>query len=292
MSKLYDFTSLDALARCEQEWSYHYQQHLASPTPDASAHFGMAVHAGVRALFDDLPAGTYEDEKDALFAVSEAWADGCANAKKPYLTLKYAHEVVKMYATQHMPNKQFELVMNEHYLAFPERYLDGIVDRVVRSKADEQLYVMDLKTTGLYLSQAWFEQWRHSLQAAIYLDLVEHELEAPLVAGFWADAIHVDRRGYPKPEDFMRVGPFLYSDSLRQELRFVVSELVRQAQELDRKASGRVPIKNPRSCFRFNQLCSFFRYCTTDKADRADAVAMSVASGELVAEEWIPALRK
>src|SRR5207245_425770 len=119
--------------------------------------------------------------------------------------------IVEMYTAQHFPSKQFEMVLNEHYLELPERALCGIVDRVVRSKADGQLYVMDLKTTGLYLSQAWFEQWRHSLQAAIYLDLVEHtlgdsagiEVPAPApavpVAGFWVDAIHVNRRGYPKP---------------------------------------------------------------------------------------------
>jgi len=317
VSKLYDFTQLDALSRCEVEFSYRYQQHLQRATPDASAHFGSAVHAGVRALFDGKPAGTYEDEKDALFAVSEAWADGCASEKKPYLTLQYAHEVVKMYAkiygvggreadaldrvtgtdsgvhTQPVTSSPFSLVLNEHYLEWPERSLCGIVDRVVRSRVDGQFYVMDLKTTGLYLSQAWFEQWRHSLQAAIYLDLVERALfdqSAEPVAGFWVDAIHVDRRGYPKPEDFMRVGPFGYSPALRSELRGVVDVLVRRAQDLDQAAYE--PLKNPRNCYRYNSLCSFFQFCTLEPADRADAMAMSVASGELVQEEWVPALRR
>src|SRR3989449_9744236 len=167
VSKLYDFTQLDALARCEAEHGYRYQQHLARAEPDASAFFGQIVHVGVRNLF----AGTHESD-----GLAQAWGEFVAPPKKAHLTLRYAQEIVEMYAAQHFPSKQFELVLNEHYLEYPERSLCGIVDRVVRSKADGQLYVMDLKTTGLYLSQAWFEQWRHSLQAAIYLDLVEHAL--------------------------------------------------------------------------------------------------------------------
>src|SRR2546422_118590 len=189
-NKLYDFTALDCLARCEAEHGYRYQQHLARAEPDASAFFGQVVHVGVRNLF----AGTHEPD-----GLAQAWGDFVAPPKKAHLTLKYAQEIVEMYAEQYglgqakeldtpvhnatsalsarrEPAQSFDLVLNEHYLEHPKRSLCGIVDRVVRSKADGQLYVMDLKTTGLYLSQAWFEQWRHSLQAAIYLDLVEHEL--------------------------------------------------------------------------------------------------------------------
>jgi hypothetical protein len=209
----------------------------------------------------------------------------------------------------------FELVLNEHYLEAPERSLCGIVDRVVRSKQDGARYVMDLKTTGLYLSGAWFEQWRHSLQAAIYLDLVEREFQnvhpqlimqhghiaGPVpdsfkgkvqVAGFWVDAIHLDRRGYPKREDFMRVGPFPYSQALREELREVVDGLVQTAKLIDMNPHTQMASKNPKSCFRFNALCPFFQFCTLDPQDRADAVRMGLASGDFVASEWKPEERK
>src|SRR5256712_10769037 len=202
--KLYDFTQLDALARCEAEHGYRYQQHLARAEPDASAFFGQVVHVGVRNLF----AGTHESD-----GLAQAWGDFVAPPKKAHLTLRYAQEIVEMYAEQYgfardgqecagaqtlarpqVPDNikgqvaqpsicpdvlrdvgpsllavasgsagtlgllapraaSFDLVLNEHYLEHPERSLCGIVDRVVRSKADGQLYVMDLKTTGLYLSQ-------------------------------------------------------------------------------------------------------------------------------------------
>ena len=345
-NKLYDFTALDCLARCEAEHGYRYQQHLARAEPDASAFFGQVVHVGVRNLF----AGTHEPD-----GLAQAWGDFVAPPKKAHLTLRYAQEIVEMYAEQYgfardgqecagaqtlarpqVPDNikgqvaqpsicpdvlrdvgpsllavasgsagtlgllapraaSFDLVLNEHYLEHPERSLCGIVDRVVRSKADGQLYVMDLKTTGLYLSQAWFEQWRHSLQAVIYMDLVEHHYapfghsDAAHVAGFWVDAIHVNRRGYPKPEDFMRVGPFAYSRELRSELRDVVDALVQRAKELEEWPGG--ALKNPRSCWRYNALCAFFQFCTLNVQDRADAVKMALLAGDFVSKPWEPANR-
>src|SRR5512146_988988 len=205
-NKLYDYTALSCLLQCEQEWDFRHRQGLARPRADVSPLFGQAVHAGVRALFDGAPKETVTD------AVASAWGEFVAPEKKAHLNLSYAQAVVEQYQETHFGSNAapFELVLNERYLEWPERSLCGIVDRVVRSKQDGQLYVMDLKTTGLYLSGAWFEQWRHSLQAAIYLDLVEHNIYqfAPdwfggnpdrfAVAGFWVDAIHLDRRGYPK----------------------------------------------------------------------------------------------
>jgi hypothetical protein len=310
--RLYDYTSLSALLSCEQEWDYRYRQHLARPTPEVSPLFGQAVHAGVRALFDGAPKETVSD------AVASAWGDFVAPEKKAHLNLAYAQAVVEQYREAYFGSNAapFELVLNERYLEWPERSLCGIVDRVVRSKQDGQLYVMDLKTTGLYLGQAWFEQWRHSLQAAIYLDLVEHELTvalasgrdtepggvAPLshgktvwpvtntggatVAGFWVDAIHLDRRGYPKREDFMRVGPFPYSAELRKELRLLVNWATNRARGLEERPEQ--AWKNPKSCFRFNALCPFFSLCTLDPSNRPDAVRMALASGDFVQQAWEP----
>lgn len=358
MSKLYDYTALSSLLECEQEWDYRYRQHLARPTADVSPHFGTAVHAGVRALFDGAPKEVVAD------AVSVAWGDFVAPEKKAHLNLAYAQQVVEMYGevyglvgqsglsgadpqfpsagtgsprptssfelsgigarlkgncsdsnevvaahpTDHrvprlIGSSPFDLVLNERYLEWPERLLCGIVDRVVRAKSDGQLYVMDLKTSGLYLGAAFFEQYRHSLQAAIYLDLVENELELRRidymseidpnklkVVGFWVDAIHLDRRGYPKREDFSRVGPFAYSQELRAELRALVNRLVDRATALEEKPD--LAYKNPRSCFRFGSLCSYFRFCTLDPSDRKDAVQMALAAGDFVEEKWEPASRK
>src|SRR2546428_9551130 len=90
--KLFDFTQLDCLARCEAEYGYRYQQHLARAEPDASAFFGQVVHVGVRNLF----AGTHEPD-----GLAQTWGDFVAPPKKAHLTLKYAQAVVEMYAEQY-----------------------------------------------------------------------------------------------------------------------------------------------------------------------------------------------
>src|SRR5512147_1444366 len=147
-NKLYDYTALSCLLQCEAEWDFRHRQGLTRPHADVSALFGQAVHAGVRALFDGAPKEVVTD------AVASSWGEFVAPEKKAHLNLAYAQAVVEMYADTHFGSNAapFEMVLNEHYLEWPERSLCGIVDRVVRSKQDGQLYVMDLKTTGLYLS--------------------------------------------------------------------------------------------------------------------------------------------
>jgi PD-(D/E)XK nuclease superfamily len=279
---VYDYTALSVLLGCEQEFVFRHVRALTRNVTNVSPHFGQAVHAGVRALFDGAPREVVRD------AVATSWGEFVAPEKKAHLNLSYAQNVVEQYAETYFGDNAapFELVLNERYLEWPERGLCGIVDRVVRSKADGQLYVMDLKTTGLYLSQNWFEQWRHSLQAAIYLDLVEHTLDHEVVAGFWVDAIHLDRRGYARKDDFMRVGPFPYSPALRAELRRTVDVLLKRANELERMPEQAV--KNPRNCFRFNSLCSYYGLCTLDPSDREDAVKMGLAAGDFVEKRWEP----
>jgi len=235
-----------------------------------------------------------------LGAVERAWGTAVFEEKE-YRTLEYARDIVAAYSVAYAPSTwDFTLVMNERYLEDATEC--GIVDRVVRRKADGQLYVLDLKTTGLWVSNlAWQEQWRHSQQAARYLKLVEHyfqeqweshEFAETRVAGFWCDAIHVNRRGYPKADDFVRVGPFSYSSALRAELdahRAVKG--ARLARLLD-NTEAEVPLKNTRNCFRYNSVCTFLRFCIADPAERADMLALALATGELVAKEWNPKERE
>src|SRR5256712_13306609 len=101
-TKLFDFTQLDAIARCEAEHGYRYQQHLARAEPDASAFFGQVVHVGVRNLF----AGTHEPD-----GLAETWGDFVAPPKKAHLTLQYAQRIVEMYAEQYgMASEGHDLV--------------------------------------------------------------------------------------------------------------------------------------------------------------------------------------
>ena len=78
-----------------------------------------------------------------------------SDERKPHLTLDYAYALRDMYRELYFPLGDWELVLNERYLESARLGSCGIVDRVVRWAGDGRLYVSDLKTTGLYISDAW-----------------------------------------------------------------------------------------------------------------------------------------
>src|SRR2546430_10814067 len=199
-----DYTELSCLERCEREWAYRFGARLGSARLDASASFGALVHALVRCLYE--PALS-EGELPALGS----------DERKAHLTLEYAYAIRDLYRDLYFPLGDWELVLNERYLESARLGYCGIVDRVVRWRGDGKLYVSDLKTTGLYLSDAWLGSFAHSAQMAGYLDLAEEAPREPL-AGLFGDAIHFNRKGGPQKNDFIRHGPLLYPPGFSPEL--------------------------------------------------------------------------
>src|SRR5437899_340428 len=242
----WDHTALACLDRCESEFYYRHVRHLAPPTPDASAHFGQIVHIGVRALYDGHSVA------EAHEVMRKQWEDGVgtggAGNAKPHLTLDRAHAIVHKYADQWMgAERMFDCVWNEGYAESETEC--ALPDRCVRSHADGQLYAMDLKTTGLYLTPDWQRQFEHSQQAAMQLDVLEATLSEPL-AGFWLDAVHIRRSGLPAADDFVRYGPLRYSAALRAELREQRTRKALRANDLRRFATQypEMPAKSTGAC--------------------------------------------
>lgn len=247
-------------------------------------------------------------------------------ARKPHFTPEYAGAIVTMYPQAiPIPQAGAGLLMNERYLEWPEAGICGIVDRVIEH-ADGRIFVHDLKTTGLYVGDKWARQWAHNLQTgSFYLDLAEHEINRAeaevsahaegsaavaqggvdahtvqalarralvpdarraVVDGVWIDAVHVDRRGYPKIEDFHSFGPFTYSLSQRHELRLVRERHIERAEHLTSHPDDAG--KETRSCFRFNELCQLLPFCMTPPESREARYQMALESGELVERAWEP----
>src|SRR2546430_7453494 len=102
-----DYTELACLERCEREHSYRYVQHFGSARPDASASFGVLVHALVRHLYD--PSGFDKTTGRALPALG-------SDERKPHLTLEYAYALRDVYRELYFPLVEWELVLNERYL--------------------------------------------------------------------------------------------------------------------------------------------------------------------------------
>lgn len=298
---------LETLARCEQEFFFRFHDHLATPRADASLTLGKAVHAGLKELYNRKPLIPFAQD-----AAKAAWGTGveaplhqliCPAAQpatpgaactcltifpdKPHLTLGYAHAILELYPKV-WPLEQVEVVLNETFVEADDGY-SGTPDRVIRWPANGRLYLHDTKTTGLYMSDAWMQQWAHKAQIAGYLDLVEPLLKEEVV-GVVVDAIHLDKRGYPKPSDFRRTPPLDYSPALRTELRSIRHDRMGRATDLLAMTDA-PPSKNENACFRYNKLCTFWRYCLLDPADRADAIQLDIATGRLTQHVWNPARR-
>lgn len=306
MSKLWDFTTLDTLERCEEEFVRKFVRHLDSPRRDPSLLFGAAVHAGVSVLHDGKSVGEAQEaatlEWRKEFGVGEAPRGGggllvapgldldsngepFVPGKKKHITAEYVRAAVGLYAAEALSLRGGRTILNECYLKNEREGHCGIVDRV-REEIVGKLAVRDLKTTGLYVSDEWIAQWEQNQQAAGYLDLAEHTLGRG-VEEFWVEVIHVDRRGYPKPGDFAAYGPFHYAPGLRAELRAERRQLIARANYLVEFPGDAV--KRTRSCIRYNKLCPFFKHgCTAEPAEREARYELAVAMGSLEQREWKP----
>lgn len=284
----HDHTSLNTLRGCEQEYVYEHVQGLRGEFDEPALVFGAAVHAGTKVLY--TPGASIDD---VTLAVTTAW--GTPNfappkpgtKKKEFRTLEYAIMLVGAYASQRFPaDLPFVVEQNEQYLRFGDE--DAIVDRIVRAKSDGLLYTMETKTTGLWMSPAWYDQWEHSAQLAQQIDIAEGALGIE-IAGAFVDAIYVSSRGFPEVDDFSIYGPIKYSPELRAELRAERDFRKTRATELHNHPD--FPVKNPRNCFRFNKMCPFTKYCKAQPEDRTSKIELDLAVGVLRERRWDPSTR-
>lgn len=279
-TRRFDHTALSSLI-CEEKFARRHRDGLARPESSVAQACGTAIHAGVRAYYDGLD--------DALIADATLKGYGPTTPDADYRTPALAHAYVEAYMRAYPKPWPFTVLWNEGFIAGAD--FTGIPDRGVRRTLDGLVYPLDLKTTSSWLGAAWQEQWAVSQQAAMQIELLEARLATP-VEGFWMDAVYLSsRKAGPKPEDFIRCGPFTYSVARRTELLARVAEDTVRANEI---LAGAVPrLTGPRNgaCLAWNKLCEFARFCRMDPSDRADAYAMAEATGELVVRRWNPAER-
>lgn len=276
----WDHTALGALI-CEEKFARKHRDGLARPGSSAAQACGLAIHAGVRAYYDG--------HNDGLIADAVVRGYGPTVPGDDYRTPELAVAYVAAYMRAYPKPWPFEVLWNEGYIAGAD--FTGIPDRGVRRRLDGLVYPLDLKTTSSWLGAAWQEQWAVSQQAAMQIELLEQRLKTP-VAGFWMDAVYLSsRKGGPKPEDFVRCGPFTYSMARRTEL---LAQVARDSVRANEILAGAPPLLNgPRNgaCILYNRLCEFARFCRMEPEDREDAYNLAQATGELVVRRWNPAER-
>ena len=285
----FDATILGTLDRCEVLGVTAYRDDLAEPGLDASKHLGTALHAGIHTFYARGSAAL------AVECVRDTFG-GFVSPRKPWITAQYASQIMQMFPQAlDVTRLGYEVLHTEQYLANDGMEYCGIMDLHVRN-ANGEHGVFDVKSTALWLSRAWQEQWRHSEQGAGYLDLAEHTFGVPMHY-FGVLAIHVQsaklrKNGTwkalePVADDFVMVGPHSYSPELRTELRVQRYQKILRAWELWR--GNAAPLKRTSACHDFNRACYLLKYCTLAPRDRADAMALAQATGELATTHWDPA---
>ena len=214
MSWIADATALSTFRMSPESFRLRYRQHLRAPsTLDNQAEAGSALHAAVDVWFRKPTS----DLNAALAALRAAWGDEpqFVEQKRPLATMERA---LAAYAARYPREADgFTVVHNESYVEAAIEYAEaglgglgfrycGIIDRLVEMP-DGSRYVLDLKSTGRYLSPDYFKLLRQSDQLIGYVAL-ERAL-GRRCDGFYIDAVYVGDTKTHKHPEAVREGPVL-----------------------------------------------------------------------------------
>lgn len=235
-----DNSALAAFRESPETFRLKYRLHLVPASPDDKMRAGSAIHAARNVLYEfqrTNPGQPYApDAIEAAVVVGRAHRGEGGGARDA----NHVERVVRMYA-QHYAVEPFAVLENEQYVearihsaeclndsfaagvlcyhsehAYDVDCFDfcGIQDAVVRF-ADASEYVMDTKSTGAYLNEAWETTARLGDQFVGYVAM--RRANGARCDGFLVDGIHMSdprprkdgSRGEPKVDeaDFVRVGP-------------------------------------------------------------------------------------
>lgn len=241
-----DNSALSCFRESPETFRLKYRLHLQPASPDDKMRAGSAIHAARNVLFD------YRASQEALGVApgSFGYPDGvvlrAVNVARAHRgeggghrSAEQVEQVVRTYAAKYGV-EPFAVVENEKYvearihapdcvnapdaagvfgfkynLCSPECFdFCGIQDAVIRFP-DVSEYVMDTKSTGAYLGEAWETAMRLGDQFVGYVAM--RRANGARCDGFFVDGIHMkDAKprkdgslGQPSvtEDDFIRVGP-------------------------------------------------------------------------------------
>ena len=266
-----------SLARCQAEFDYRYNRHLTSARDEDAPHFGAILHVFRNAYF------LREDADAAVQAAKDAWGN-YAPEEGEKRTWALAEAMMRAYADVVGPPsaRGFKVLMGEQPISDEAEGYGGILDALI--EVNGELAVDDLKTTGLYPSEAFARQYELSNQLGGYLDLAERATGKACNQA-WVEVWSIPRAAKPDwPNCFKRFGPIYYSATLRAEIRELRHAALAQAAALEHGTQA--PRMQPGACFRFNRLCTFFAACKADADVREAVIASRLAAGEWVEKPW------
>ena len=234
-----DATSLADFRKNPEAFRLKHRLHLVPAAPDDKMRAGSAVHAALNVWFTIRDADAAVAQVAAFYA-----ATGGAAIARPQ---SYVERVVRAYATRYpRALDPFTVLSTEQYVEGDIAYAGGafrycgIEDRVVEF-ADGSVYVMDTKTTGLYVNSAWLDTLSLSDQMTGYVAL--RRARGLRCDGFLVDAIHFNDRtqNVDAAKDFLRYGPVRVEDWRVERWAADVAYTLAQIRALDDTRGATVP---------------------------------------------------
>lgn len=217
--RIHDASALSAFRENPEMYRLKYALNLVHPSPEFKMDAGSAIHAARNVLF----SGGTLDEAVAQARAIRGPVEGPRNADQ-------VEALVRAYAARYpRAEEEFAVVCSEEYAEAMIHSAAcvpgsgcasevgcfaycGILDAVVRFP-DGSEYVMDLKTTGSYLNDAWFTMMSLSDQMTGYVAIrraLGHRCDGYIVDGVRVNDYVPKGKTVPNidlAKDFIRFGP-------------------------------------------------------------------------------------
>lgn len=270
-----DASSLTDLRRCPEYYRLRHELGYRLDYIDPAPSSGTALHYAWYKWFGSSTSNAVA----AMAALGEAWPNDpkfdLQDEKRPYSLFKdILTKYMELYPREDDP---FEVIANEYYTSarivnhptdglrlvnedeFSDIDWEAIIDRVIRFD-DKSEYIMDGKSTSLYLSQNYFNTF--TLGAQLRGNMALRLVNGHRCDGYYIDAVHVDTR-YKKVHDkyFQRHGPVRVPDWKLTQWAFDVESDLEHLEDLRGfLPSGRWP-QYEQGCIHYNRQCPFFQVC-------------------------------
>lgn len=262
--RIHDASALNAFRENPEGYRLRYVLGLHHPSPEFKMDAGSAIHAARNVLFS---GGTLE-EAVAVAREIRGPVEGPRNADQ-------VEALVRAYAARYpRAEDEFAVVCSEEYAEAriilclacknTDRYVVnqkcdvcesadtiafdycGILDSVVRFP-DGSEYVMDLKTTGAYLNDAWFTMMSLSDQMTGYVAIrraLGHRCDGYIVDGVRVNDYVPKGKTVPNidlAKDFIRFGPVRVPEWRVERWARDVAYTLKQIAELERERGTAQP---------------------------------------------------
>lgn len=155
-------------------------------------------------------------------------------------------------------------------------FLTGRMDKIVWNIAEESWWVVEHKTTGMWLGDAYMRQWSNSGQVRTY-GFVGRKRWGSEFGGILVDCTSVAKKGKIAMQMLPITLPPLAGGEWEKDMREIALAIAA------RRAGQARYVKSSDACERFGRICCYFEPCGIDYDPRQDP-----ASWGFRVEHWDP----